>query len=79
MHLRRIELPVAGAHRGIAPAQDVEIEQVPVDRLEHAHAPGSQARLSWARLLKRVFDIDVEYCPRCGGTLKIVAAIVDPQ
>jgi hypothetical protein len=26
-----------------------------------------------------VFDVDVEHCPRCGGRLKIIAAIVDPQ
>src|SRR5262245_7884876 len=31
-----------------------------------------------ARLLKRVFDIDVEHCPKCGGALKIIAAIEDP-
>jgi hypothetical protein len=30
--------------------------------------------MSWARLLKRVFDIDVECCA-CGGKLKIIAAI----
>ena len=45
---------------------------------DHAHAPGSPARMSWALLLKRVFDIDVEYCANCGGRLKIIAAIVDP-
>ena len=47
---------------------------------EHAteHAHGAPARLSWARLLKRVFDIDIERCPNCGGALKIIAAIEDP-
>ncbi len=34
--------------------------------------------MSWARLLKRVFDIDVEQCPRCGGDLKFIAAIEEP-
>ncbi len=34
------------------------------------------ARLSWARLLKRVFDLDLEHCPNCGGELKIIAAIL---
>ena len=35
--------------------------------------------MSWACLLKRVFEIDIEQCPRCGGRLKIIAAIVCPQ
>ena len=35
-------------------------------------------RLSWARLLKRVFDIDMQHCPNCGGgELKIIAAILE--
>ncbi len=34
--------------------------------------------LSWARLLKRVFDIDLEHCPHCAGPLKIIAAIEHP-
>ena len=29
-------------------------------------------------MLKRVFDIDIERCPRCGGNLKIIAAIEEP-
>ena len=33
--------------------------------------------MSWARLFKRVFDIDIERCA-CGGRLKIIAAIEDP-
>ena len=35
-------------------------------------------RISWARLLKRVFDIDMQRCPHCsGGELKIIAAILE--
>ena len=34
--------------------------------------------MTWARLLKRVFDIDIERCPQCGGKLKIIAAIEEP-
>ena len=34
--------------------------------------------MNWARLLKRVFDIDVEHCPNCGSALNIIAAIEGP-
>ena len=33
-------------------------------------------RLSWAKLLKRVFDLDLEHSPHCGGELRIMAAIL---
>ena len=35
--------------------------------------------ISWARLLKRVFNIDMERCPNCQGRLTIIAAIEDPS
>ena len=34
-------------------------------------------RMSWARLLKRAFELDLEHCPNCGGELKIGAAILE--
>jgi hypothetical protein len=34
--------------------------------------------MNWGRLLKRVFDIDVEHCPNCGNALKIIAANEGP-
>lgn len=34
-------------------------------------------RLSWAKLLERVFEIDMLHCPNCGGQLKIIAAILE--
>jgi hypothetical protein len=39
----------------------------------------TKSRISWARLLKRVFNIDVATCHICGGKAKIVAAIEDPK
>ena len=35
------------------------------------------ARISWARLLERVLEIDLEHCPNCGGELEIIAAILE--
>jgi hypothetical protein len=41
-----------------------------------AHPPSPHWR--WARLLKRVFAIDMERCPMCQqGTLRIIAVITE--
>ena len=53
-------------------------ERAPETSSKDAHGQDAPARMSWARLLKRVFDIDIEHCPNCGGALKIIAAIEDP-
>ncbi len=34
--------------------------------------------MTWAQRLKRVFNIDVETCSECGGTVKTIASIEDP-
>ena len=34
-------------------------------------------RLSWVKLLKRAFEIDMECRPNCGGGLKVIAAILE--
>jgi hypothetical protein len=34
-------------------------------------------RLSWSKLLRRTFDIDILDCAKCHGRLRVVAAIVD--
>ncbi len=38
----------------------------------------SKQRIPWARLLARVFNIDVETCPHSQGRVKIIAAVEDP-
>jgi hypothetical protein len=34
--------------------------------------------MTWARRLKRVFNIEIEQCVRCGGRLKVLASIEEP-
>ena len=41
-------------------------------------APGSRYR-PWAELLRKTFAVDVETCPRCGGRMRLLAVITDPQ
>ena len=75
LHLIRFHgvlAPNAGLRAAIVPGP-AENTSVPAD--EHAH--GAPARMSWSRLLRRVFDIDLERCV-CGGKLKIIAAIEEP-
>jgi hypothetical protein len=31
------------------------------------------------KLLKGVFDLDLEHCPNCGGKLKTIAAILEQR
>ncbi len=37
------------------------------------------APLTWAQRLKRVFNIDITLCPLCGGTVRVIADITDPD
>ena len=34
--------------------------------------------INWAKRLKRVFNIDIETCDKCGGDVRIIASIEDP-
>jgi hypothetical protein len=35
--------------------------------------------MAWAELLRRVFAVDVLACPRCGGRMRVLAAIHPPE
>jgi hypothetical protein len=78
LHLIRFHgvlAPNAKLRRQIVPAP---AEPATETASEDAPTHSAPARMTWARLLKRVFDIDVKHCPNCGGDLKIIAAIEDP-
>ena len=41
-------------------------------------AAEKRASMTWAKRLKRVFNIDIETCSECGGDVRIIASIEDP-
>ena len=46
---------------------------------EEPTAAERRASMTWAQRLRRVFNIDIETCPACGGSVGIVACIEDPE
>ena len=37
------------------------------------------APMTWMARLNRVFGIDIETCPQCGGKLRIIAPVTNPN
>jgi len=58
-----------------------ELKLVPDNQvaIESKQLELKKKNIPWARLLARVFGIDVETCSKCGGKMKIIAAIEDPK
>jgi hypothetical protein len=49
--------------------------------LDSTDTPDAWSRLrrqSWARLLQKVYEVDPFICPKCQGTMTVVATIEDP-
>ena len=70
--------PNAKLRPAIVPGASTEANAAAPDQAE-TRPPSHLGRMSWARLLKRGFDIDIEHCPNCGGALTIIAALLDPS
>jgi hypothetical protein len=81
-------------YRGvIAPAADWRSEIVPISAKTAVStdvlAPVSPTagvetrshnrRISWARLLARIWGVDALRCERCGGRMRVLAALTDPS
>ena len=48
------------------------------DEEEEETVKAKRRGMSWAQRLKRVFGIDIEICPHCGGGVRIIACIEEP-
>lgn len=72
MDRRQVSAAVTPAHRGLGAAQPPPADPAKAPTPRHV-------AMSWARRLKRVFGIEIEGCVRCGGALRIIASIEEPQ
>ena len=86
--LPRPRLHLIRFHGVLAPNAKLRALVVPARPDKEAGASGAAAtepvcahsrpaRISWARLLERVFEIDLEHCPNCAGEPEIIAAILE--
>ena len=62
--------PAKRGKGSIQKAKQISEEKSPAER---------RAAMTWAQRLKRVFNIDIETCTECGGHLKVIAIIEDPE
>lgn len=46
---------------------------------EEGSAPARPCNFTWARLIKRVYEVDPLACPECGTTMKVISFIEPPQ
>lgn len=42
------------------------------------HAGRARARSTWARLIRKVYEIDPLECPKRGAQMRVIALIEDP-
>ncbi len=81
MHLSRFHGFLAPNHKFreqvVPPPPPEEEDQEPVEEGSVPCHPQDPRRLRWSELLKRVYNIDLETCPDCGGALTFIATIVE--
>lgn len=51
----------------------------PTQSPDNAPPAPKHVSMTWMQRLKRVFAIDIDTCRRCGGPLKVLASIEDPE
>jgi hypothetical protein len=68
----------ASRTRGTRRRQAEAATEAPVAIVDPVDWSLGAARVRWAELLRRVFEVDPLACPRCQGLMQIVAVITDP-
>ena len=65
----------SNAHRGKIRKAGIEISHPPIIEDDSSYVPSK----GWAEMIKKVYELDPLECPSCGGQMKIISFIEDPQ
>jgi hypothetical protein len=41
--------------------------------------PAARAKAAWAKLIRKVYEVDPLECPRCKGPMRVIALIEEPE
>ena len=63
----------ANAHRGKVRKAEKGQPKLPIVEEECPRSP----RRGWAAMIRKVYEVDPMVCPKCGGTMKIIAFITE--
>jgi hypothetical protein len=66
-------------HRKQIVPKPPELKVVGKEDIDPKQPEQKKKNIPWARLLARVFNIDIETCSKCGGKMRIIAAIEEPS
>ena len=64
---------------GAPPGEAPVVASASTDANDTPPAMPNARHWAWAALMRRAFDIDVLVCPRCGGRLRLLATVEDPE
>ena len=65
----------ANAHRGKVRKAGVSPLVLPMAEDDLKPVPSK----GWAEMIRKVYEVDPMVCPKCGGSMKVVAVITDDQ
>ena len=55
-----------------------ETENLPGEQEADVDVSSADSRASWARLIKKIYEVDPLVCKKCQSPMKILAVITDP-
>ena len=82
MHLTRyhgVFAPHSKLRAAVTPAGRGKGKKPPAEEGADKPATPRHVAMNWAKRLKRVFGVEIEACARCGGKLRVIVSIEEPQ